>query len=106
MIVVKNITKLIALLQNTSIAGIPGTTGPTGATGSIGYTGPTGPTGATGSNGSTGNTGPTGPTGSSENEISNVRKHGAVGDGIKDDTYIYKCIATNTWVRSPAFTTF
>jgi hypothetical protein len=62
--------------QAPGVAGPPGPAGPTGAVG------PTGPTGATGP------TGPTGAVGSGIETLgwSSVADHGAVGDGITDDT--------------------
>jgi hypothetical protein len=93
--------------------------GPTGPTGSAGATGPTGATGATGATGSglQGNTGPTGPTGPSggatgatgatgpvwitNGTVATATTTGTTGDVKWDSNYIYICIATNTWKRSP-----
>lgn len=60
--------------------------------------GPTGPTGPNG--GPTGATGPIGPTGAiSNNAPLNAASPGIPGELAYDSTYLYVCIATNTWRR-------
>jgi hypothetical protein len=113
----------------TGPAGNNGATGPQGATG-VGATGPTGATGLTGTNVGVSNTAPSTPStgdlwyddvggrmyvyyngawvdanpeGNAINTVT-VPVHnnsaGAVGQIAYDSTYIYICVATDTWVRS------
>jgi len=77
-------------------------TGPTGPTGPSG--GPTGPTGPAGSSGFAGSTGPTGPTGASgitgPTTPASATATGTAGTVVWDSSYIYVCVATNTWKRA------
>ncbi len=62
--------------------------------------GPTGPTGPNG--GPTGATGPIGPTGAISDTVPlNVASPGIPGQLAYDNTYLYVCVATNTWRRTP-----
>ena len=88
----------------TGPTGAAGPTGPTGATGATGVglqgnTGPTGPQGDPG--GPTGPTGPTGPSAITNGTIATATATGTAGDVKWDSNYIYVCIATDTWKRTP-----
>jgi len=92
-------------------SGATGPTGPQGAASSVaGPTGPTGPsggpTGPTGPTGPAGESvvGPTGPTGTTGMGLLPVTPASATATGTQgtvvwDASYIYVCIATNTWKR-------
>jgi hypothetical protein len=75
-----------------------GATGPTGPTGPSG--GPTGPTGPTGAQGLTGATGPTGASINGPTTPASATATGYVGTVVWDSSYIYVCVATNTWKRA------
>jgi hypothetical protein len=99
---------------------VPGTTGATGPGGSTGISGATGAPGYPGATGSTGPTGATGAAGASGIGASgasgisgatgpallrlvsapaNSNSTGIIGDISYDSTYIYICVAVNTWRR-------
>jgi hypothetical protein len=89
----------------TGAAGTPGgPTGPTGPTGPQGIpgssiTGATGPTGAASS--VTGPTGPTGPIGiTGPTTPASATATGVAGTVVWDASYIYVCVATDTWKRA------
>lgn len=88
--------------------GVDGSTGPQGSTGSTGATGLTGATGV-GTTGITGHTGATGATGPAPTVIAaptHNNSTGSVGQMAYDGSYLYVCVATNTWVRSSITTTW
>ena len=74
-----------------------GPQGPTGPTGGIGATGATGDTGLTGP------TGDTGPTGSSMFVAAptGATATGTTGQYSGDTGFIYICIGTDTWTKTP-----
>jgi hypothetical protein len=94
----------------TFVAGPTGATGPQGPAGAAstvpGPTGPAGgPTGPTGpSGGPTGATGPTGPTGASgiagPTTPASATSTGVTGTVVWDSSFIYVCVATDTWKRA------
>ena len=74
--------------------------GPQGAQGPTGPTGPLGPTGPSG--GATGPTGAQGPTGPGLSVVSvpaTATSSETVGQIAWSNTYLYVCVATNTWIR-------
>jgi hypothetical protein len=106
-----SVISTIAEIGPTGPTGPIGATGPTGldgaasATGATGPTGPTGPSGGpTGPTGATGDTGPTGPTGAAgitgPTTPANAIAAGTAGTVLWDSSYIYVCVATNTWKRA------
>lgn len=80
--------------------GSPGFVGSRGFTGSVGYAGSLGYAGSIGFVGSQGYAGSAGIT------VAFVPAHststGVVGQIAYDSTYVYFCVATNTWVKSLA----
>jgi hypothetical protein len=75
--------------------------GPQGPTGPVGpYGGPSGPSGVTGPSG--GPSGPSGPAGPGVTVVTVPRSStsaGNTGEIAYDSTYVYICVATNTWRR-------
>ena len=75
--------------------------GPQGPTGPVGpYGGPSGPSGVTGPSG--GPSGPSGPVGPAFVPVAvpiSSSSAGTVGNISYDSSYIYICVATNTWRR-------
>ena len=124
-----------SLVGPTGPTGATGATGPSGATGTVGVTGPTGPQGIQGVQGATGVQGITGPMGPS-GATGPVGVTGATGVGATgatgpaggltyvasppvhynsagsvnqysfDSFYLYFCIGTNNWVRTPGSSGF
>jgi hypothetical protein len=92
-------------------AGPAGAQGPIGLQGSVGPIGPSGPTGPAGTQGPTGPMGPAGPAGAQGPQGPSYVPSQAFGapasasapcvqgSSMFDGTYVYLCVATNSWHR-------
>jgi hypothetical protein len=85
-------------------AGPPGATGaqgPAGAAGATGAQGPAGPAGATGATGPQGPPGPSFVPAQAFGTPTSATMACVQGSSLFDGTYVYTCIATNSWRRLP-----
>lgn len=83
-------------------AGLPGPAGSPGPAGTPGLAGSPGPAGVPGPAGSPGATGATGPAGANAGQVGLVTPASATatcsqGQSAFDASYVYFCVATNTW---------